>query len=141
MKKILVIALLATIAAPAFAGVGVSVNIGEPGFFGRIDLGDAPRPEVVYDQPVIIQRPQVVGQPVYLRVPPEHQRNWKRYCGRYNACGQPVYFVKDDWYNNTYAPHYREQHGHGHDDHGPGRGHDHHDDDHGPGRDHDRGHD
>jgi len=61
-----------------------------------------------------------------LRVPPGHQKNWKRYCGRYEACGRPVYFVRDDWYNNVYAPQYRErhrdhdrghgkEHGHGHD--------------------------
>jgi hypothetical protein len=31
--------------------------------------------------------------------------------------GQPVYFVQDSWYNNTYAPRYRQSHdGRGRDD-------------------------
>jgi hypothetical protein len=34
---------------------------------------------------------------VYLRVPPGHRRNWSRFCGRYDACGRPVLFVRDDW--------------------------------------------
>ncbi|GAC1624136.1 MAG: hypothetical protein NVS9B10_09770 [Nevskia sp.] len=136
MNKMLLVALLASAAAgPAMAAVGVSVNIGEPGFYGRIDIGSYPQPQVVYAEPIIIERRQVVEQPVYLRVPPGHQRDWKHYCGRYGACGRPVYFVRDDWYENTYVPQYREKHGHGHDgdeDHGHG------DDDHGGG--HGKGH-
>jgi uncharacterized protein YcfJ len=26
---------------------------------------------------------------------------------QYNACGRPVYFVDDRWYNDVYVPHYR----------------------------------
>ena len=52
----------------------------------------------------------VSGEPLYLRVPPGHSRDWKRYCGRYDACGRPVYFVRNDWYNNVYSPRYREDH-------------------------------
>jgi len=140
MKKTTWIAAAFVFAAlpAAAADVGVSINIGEPGFYGRIDLGTFPRPEVVYPEPVIIERRHVVEEPVYLRVPPGHQRDWRRYCGRYNACGRPVYFVRDDWYSNVYAPAYREHHGHGHDDH-----HEDHDHDHGNGhgKGHGKGHD
>ena len=43
------------------------------------------------------------GRPVYLYVPPAHQQNWRRYCGHYNACGQPVYFVREDWVRERYV--------------------------------------
>jgi hypothetical protein len=47
--------------------------------------------------------------PLYLRVPPGHAKNWSRHCGAYNACNERVYFVKDKWYRNEYAPRYRER--------------------------------
>ena len=44
---------------------------------------------------------------------------------RYNACGRPVYFVDDGWYNTVYVPRYRKQHGegNGYDGEGNGNGH------------------
>lgn len=135
--------LLAGLLLAANANAGVSVSVGQPGFFGQIEIGDSyPAPRVLYPQPVIIQPAQVQYEPLYLHVPPGHAKNWRKYCGRYEACGRPVYFVRDDWYNNTYAPRYREYHERGddgrrydRDDHGDkhGRGHDD-----GPGRGHDR---
>ncbi len=99
------------------ADVGVSISLGQPGFYGQIELGNYPRPRVIYAEPVVIQRaPRVVYEPVYLRVPPGHQKNWRSYCGRYGACGRPVYFVRDDWYRDEYAPRYRRDHDHGHPD-------------------------
>lgn len=87
------------------ADVGVSISVSEPGFYGRIDLGRAPAPLLIYPQPIIIeQRPVMVRQPIYLRVPPGHEKNWSKHCRRYNACGQPVYFVQDNWYREVYAP-------------------------------------
>jgi hypothetical protein len=114
------------------ANVGVSVQIQQPGFYGRVQIGNAP-PPVIYAQPVLIeQRPvAVVQRPIYLRVPPGHERQWARYCGRYQACGQPVYFVRPE-------PRMREVERHDRDDrrdHGEGdwgrerggeRGHGHH---------------
>ena len=92
---------LVVLAAPARAAdVGVSIGVSQPGVYGRIDIGRFPQPQVVVQQPVIIQQryyPQPV-QPVYLWVPPGHQKNWGKHCGRYNACGVPVYFVEDRWY-------------------------------------------
>jgi hypothetical protein len=130
MKRILCAALMGACTIPAFAGdVGVSISIGQPGFYGQIDIGNVPRPQVIYQQPVVIQRaPEfVAAEPIYLHVPPGHEKHWGKHCAQYNACGRPVYFVRDDWYNNEYVPRYRN----GGDDHGGGHGH---------GRDHDKGH-
>ncbi len=118
------LALTALLAVSSFgistaqAGVGVSVSIGQPGFYGQIDVGDYyPRPQVLYTQPTIVQTVPVYQQPapIYLRVPPNYTRNWPRYCGQYNACGRPVYFVQDTWYQNVYAPRYRAYREHGDD--------------------------
>ena len=110
MKRFLFAAALVIITAPALAAdVAVSVNIGQPGFYGRIDMGNYLQPQLIYPAPVMIQ-PMPMGmapQPIYLRVPPGHRKNWRKHCQRYGACGQPVYFVRDNWYNNVYVPSYR----------------------------------
>jgi hypothetical protein len=115
-NAILAAALLAAaLATTARAdGIGLSINVGEPGFYGRIDIGDAPAPQLVQPRPVWIERPRgaAMPQPIYLHVPPGHQRNWRRYCHQYNACGEPVLFVRDSWYQNSYVPHYRERNRH-----------------------------
>ena len=106
MKRILLALAVAANALPSVAAdVGVSVSISEPGFYGRIDIGQAPvTPVLLYPQPVIIAPTPVAvyQQPIYLRVPPGHSKNWRRYCGRYGACGQPVYFVQENWYREHY---------------------------------------
>ncbi len=129
MKRLLsaLAGMMAVVAVPATAAdVGVSVQVGEPGFYGRIDIGNFPQPQVIYRQPVVIQAVPVgvVRPPIYLRVPPGHAKHWRKHCGKYNACGQPVYFVQDRWYNDVYVPRYRESHGWGHGD-DRGKGHDH----------------
>jgi len=129
MKRFLFAALAAAAISPALAAdVGVSVSVGQPGFYGRIDIGNYPQPVLVYPQPVIIHQAGVESQPLYLHVPPGHARNWRKHCHRYNACGQPVYFVQDRWYNEVYVPRYREHHD-GRDERGgrgehQGKGHD-----------------
>ena len=114
MKRFLIGAALAALMGSALAAdVGVSVTIGQPGFYGRIDLGNMPQPQLIYASPVIIQQVPVgvVRQPIYLRVPPGHEKKWSKHCRKYNACGQPVYLVQQDWYTNVYAPGYRSKHG------------------------------
>lgn len=130
MKRFLIAAALSAVAftTPAFASnVGVSVNIGQPGFYGRLDVADYPQPRVIYRQPVVIE--QVYEEerpPIYLHVPPRHARHWNRYCGEYNACGERVLFVQDNWYQREYVSHYRERHHDRRDDrHDNGRGHGH----------------
>lgn len=130
--------------------VGVSVSVAQPGFYGRVDIGDQP-PALIYPQPVIIQQaPMAVYQrPIYMRVPPGHSKNWARYCGQYRACGQPVYFVRDDdrrggdgWSHGRDRYERRDWDRRG-DDRRDRRDHDDRDDDgdHGHGRGHGRGHD
>ena len=125
MNRILSVALLGALATPAFsADVGVSISVGQPGFYGQIDIGNVPRPPVVYAQPVVVApSPEYVSiQPIYLHVPPGHEKHWGKHCAEYHACGRQVYFVRDDWYNNEYVPRYRHDGG-DHDDHGHGHGH------------------
>lgn len=106
LSAVLAVAALQTTAFAA--DIGVSVNISQPGFYGRIDVGRVPTPVLIYPQPVIIEHRSVnvVRQPIYLRVPPGHEKKWDKHCSRYNACGQPVYFVQDGWYRDVYEPRY-----------------------------------
>lgn len=108
MKKS-VLLLLSLVSVPVFADVGVSIQVGQPGFYGQIDLGNMQPPPVVYAQPVVIDRyaPEREMQPIYLRVPPGYERHWDRYCSAYHACGRPVYFVRENWYRQVYAPYYQ----------------------------------
>lgn len=109
MKNTILAILLITATAPAIAQVGVSISVGEPGFYGQINIGNAPAPQLIYAQPVVIApAPQFVGvPPIYLRVPPGYAKHWNKHCAQYGACGRPVYFVRDDWYLNRYVPYYR----------------------------------
>lgn len=125
LKKILIAASLLTAAGSAIAAdVGVSISVGQPGFYGRIDIGDYPypQPRLIYRQPVLVHRHVDVYEPIYMRVPPGHAKRWSQYCGRYNACDYPVYFVQDSWYHNDFAPHYRAYHQDYYRDHDDGRG-------------------
>ncbi len=96
MKRIL-LALAITLFAvsAAQADVGLSISIGQPGFYGRVDLGPYPQPAVVYVPPPVVLRPAyvVVTRPVYVHVPPGHVKHgYRRYDGR------PAYVVHDRWY-------------------------------------------
>jgi len=113
MKRFLLAVTLAaaTTATPALAAdVGISVSIGQPGFYGRLEIGDYPRPRLLYAEPVLVERVVVTRPPIYMRVPPGHARNWQKHCREYNACGERVYFVHDDWYEREYVPRYQERH-------------------------------
>lgn len=107
-------ALLSTaviLAGPAIASdVAVSLSVGQPGFYGQLDIGDYPQPRTIYRNPVMIQRVAYDRQPIYLNVPPGHSKNWRKHCGRYNACGERVYFVSNSWYEHEYAPRYQARH-------------------------------
>jgi len=140
MKRFMITVAVAAacIATPALASdVGVSISIGQPGFYGRIDIGDYPQPRVIYRQPRIVLRGVRLDRPpIYLRVPPGHAKNWKKHCREYDACGERVFFVHDDWYEREYVPRYQERHGDRRDDHhGEGR-----DDDHGKQKKNGNGH-
>jgi hypothetical protein len=134
MKRILFAAVTAAaFAVPAQAAdVGVSVSVGQPGFYGQIDIGSFSQPPVLYRQPKVVEVLQVSRPPIYMRVPPGHARDWKKHCREYNACGERVYFVQDSWYSQEYVPRYQKEHGGKHgkkkddrkgDGHGQGRDH------------------
>lgn len=121
-RNLIALALAACAMAPTFAqtSVGVSIGINQPGVYGRIDIGNFPQPRIVYPQPIVIVQSPIAAyqQPVYLYVPPGHQKNWAKHCRRYNACGQPVYFVQEDWVRERYE----ERHDRGNQGRGKGHG-------------------
>ena len=139
---------LAALTAGAFAPLAqaqVSVNAvinGRvvPGVYGQVVIGNNPPPPLVNPEPVVVEpAPVVVGapppEPIYLHVPPGHQKNWRKHCHEYHACNRPVYFVRSAEYEPGYRPGHEEHEHHDRDrDHGD---HDHGDHDRG---DHDRGH-
>ena len=107
---------LAFSAVLAYAGnvsIGVTAS-GEvaPGVYGRVAIGNTP-PVVVYPQPVtVIRQPQYVhAAPIYLHVPPGHAKNWSKHCRKYNACAQPVYFVRSGEYGE-FGNHEGKKHKH-----------------------------
>ena len=110
MKRYLALAALAAslpFSLPAVAAeVGVSVQISQPGVYGRIDIGRFQQPQLVVQQPIQVYRPRLAQapQPVYMWVPPGHRKNWRKHCGAYGACGVPVYFVRDEWYGQQVRP-------------------------------------
>jgi hypothetical protein len=138
---------LISIVAVLLAGAGVcaagDLNIhlmlsGEvaPGVYGQVQIGNGGPPPLVYAQPMLIEPQAAPPPPVYLHVPPEHAKNWRKHCREYNACNRPVYFVRSKEYEPGYPHHDHDRdHGdkhddrshHGDDDHGHGHG-DHHDD-------------
>ena len=80
--------------------VGVSIGINQPGVYGRIDIGRFPQPQLIVQRPVLVVQQQVRPAPIYLRVPPGHRQNWRKHCRAYGACGTPVYFVQERWYQD-----------------------------------------
>lgn len=129
MRLSLTFAIALAAAVPVLAAdVGVSITLGQPGFYGRIDIGDYPEPTLIYRNPYVIERVSARRPPIYLHVPPGHARNWRKHCRTYNACNERVYFVQDSWYNNEYVPRYQERNHPRRDDRDDGRGHDRRDD-------------
>lgn len=124
-------------AVQAETSVGISIGINQPGIYGRINIGDVPPVALVLPEPVIITQPtvRVERSPIYLYVPESHQQQWARYCSRYGACGQPVYFVHDHWVRERYEHEHpgrknkhgnknkKDKHRHGEGKHGKGHGH------------------
>lgn len=134
----LILAAIALVAAAAVlpamaADVGVTVSVSQPGVYGRVDIGRFPQPQVFVAQPVVVQAPRYVVQrpdPVYMWVPPGHRKNWRKHCGKYEACGVPVYFVQDQWYERKVKPHRHDVRRDDREDRRDDRGHVRYDDDH-----------
>jgi hypothetical protein len=84
-----------------------------PGVYGQVQLGNNSPPPVVYAQPMIIEPQASPPPPVYLHVPPEHAKNWRKHCHEYHACNRPVYFVRSAEYAPGYD-HREREHDHDH---------------------------
>jgi len=110
IKYFLAMLTLVVSTAPALAAdASVSITVGQPGFYGRIDIIDYPQPRLLYPEPLLVQSAPVdtAAQPLYLYAPAKHAKDWRKHCKKYNACGQPVYFVQENWYKEVYVPEYR----------------------------------
>jgi hypothetical protein len=110
MKSALIGASVGVAFCTAAFAADVTVSVGEPGYYGRVDVSDAAKPTLVSPRPVVVEREHVVEEPIYVYVPSDQQRDWARYCGKYSACDRPVYFVEERWYNDVYVPRYRSEH-------------------------------
>jgi len=111
MNRLLFAVVLTALATPALAAdVGVSVSIGQPGYYGRLDIDGYSQPKMIYQRPRFMYRSAMHRQPIYMHVPPGHARNWRKHCRAYNACAERVYFVQSNWYKNEFAPRYRQRH-------------------------------
>jgi hypothetical protein len=121
--------LVFSMAAVLFVGIGtcragdLSVNVilsGQvaPGVYGQVQLGNDRPPPVVYTQPMLIESQPRPPPPVYLHVPPDHARNWRKHCHEYNACNRPVYFIRSAEYEPGFD---RARYDREHEDRGRGR--------------------
>lgn len=113
-----------SVSLPSHAGVHVNVNvgIGTPGYYGVLPIQGV-TPSLWNANPIVAIGAALAGAPIYLTVPDNHRRHWRRYCAEYGACGVPVYFVKRSWYNKHYrhaAPPPPRQHARPKHDRGPG---------------------
>ena len=121
LAPVAVVAAALACAQPVLAQ-NVSIRVNQPGVYGRVDIGQQPPPQTawVQPQPVMVRQGQYGAaqrQPIYLYVPPAHYNNWARYCGRYNACAQPVVFVQDRWVRERHAEYRQNRGGRGDRDH------------------------
>jgi hypothetical protein len=110
LRKVALATIVAVTASPFAVAADPVATISEPvkpGVYGRLAMVSKATPALVYEQPMFIEPPAVAGkiEPVYLHVPPEHAKNWKKYCSKYKACDHPVFFVK----SAEYEPGYKEQ--------------------------------
>lgn len=97
------LAMLAVLLAGAGPAAAAYVNTTaggtlRPGVYGRIEIGTAAPPPVIYSKPTVASRAVLPAhvKPVYLYVPPGQVRKWAAHCGKYKACDLPVYFVRMD---------------------------------------------
>ena len=100
-------AALAMAAAPAQA----EVYLGDADYYGPIPADYGPRAELWNAAPIVAVgiAAAALGAAIYLNVPERHRHNWRNFCHLYNACYKPVHFVRNDWYNERFAPSYRSR--------------------------------
>lgn len=108
MRRYFCVILLAAAVFPALS-IGATLTAGQSGYYGRIDIGDVPHPDLISPQPIVIKPVSGLTRPVYLHVPPGHAKDWAKHCAKYNACGEQVFFVRTQWYESVYVPHHRQR--------------------------------
>lgn len=103
-------AALATIALAVIApSKAFCANLGEVLFWGIVPALTGLTPRVWNDTPIMAIGTYTPGvEVIYLNVPNDHRRNWKKHCHRYDACHRPVYFLQGNWYRQVYVPRYRQ---------------------------------
>jgi len=95
--------------AVALAAIAATANAQEPGYrnataggklrhgvYGRIEVRGSTPPPLIYSHPVIATQALVPAnaQPIYFYVPSGQVRKWKQHCAKWQACEQPVLFVR-----------------------------------------------
>ncbi|HWU84871.1 MAG TPA: hypothetical protein VN028_06010 [Rhodocyclaceae bacterium] len=104
----LILSCLGTLFSTVHAQTMVTLSMGQPGYYGRIEIGNAyPQPALLFPNAIMGNPGVYTGEPVYMHVPPAHAYAWSRYCSFYGACDWMVYFVEDGWYNEVYVPGFR----------------------------------
>jgi hypothetical protein len=127
---------MVSMAAVAIAGaqvgragdLGINVILSgqvAPGVYGQVRLGNTSPPPLVYAQPMLIVPQDAPPPPVYLHVPPDHARNWRKHCREYNACNRPVYFIRSAEYEPDYEQRRHDRQDDHHHDREDDHGHDH----------------
>lgn len=96
--------LLALLSALFLSAAAHAQSMGQPGYYGRIEIGDYPQPPLLISNAVMGNPGVYSGQPVYMHVPSAQAYAWSRYCQRYGACDWMVYFVDNEWYESVYVP-------------------------------------
>ena len=84
LRNALITAVLCSSAALPALAANVSISVHQLGVYGRITLGG-----------------------------PVPQADWPRHCACYNACSQPVIFVRDSWVRERHTAYYRDRDGDG----------------------------
>ncbi|MGI6655379.1 MAG: hypothetical protein ACOX5Z_00830 [Desulfobulbus sp.] len=113
---VLLPALLLLLSLGPQAHAALHITIGDSAFYGLLDMAGFSNPRFINPNPIIIDKSGLrmgrgMDNPLYLRVPLGHLKKWSKHCHKYNACNRPVYFVDENWYQNTYAPQYRKRAG------------------------------
>jgi hypothetical protein len=67
----------ALLGSPSLAQVGFSIQLGQPNYYGGLNIQGFPNPQLYNSRPVFVRplSPEY-DQPVYLRVPAYQRQNW-----------------------------------------------------------------
>jgi hypothetical protein len=110
MKRFMGMAALAALTTASSGGGNyIAASANSP--HGTVDVRRFPRLDLVSPHPVIVRfmSAQMLARALYLHVPQAHRAEWAGYCHFYQACGHPVYFVTEQWFEHVYRPMMEEE--------------------------------